>query len=1249
MRWIWTNRGLRQGIVWLCALAAVLGPIATPMRALADEADELLNSPWQEPSIPSVRLNFFLKPWNDVLTEVAQQSGSALVMQQAPAGRFTRRDSQRYSRAEAVRILNRELEPMGARILEKGRHLVVVSVKDTQTRYRGPQLAVSPGAAPPPPQTAQAPPPSWTRETHTITGPPAYKAQQRTNVAAPVHPIEQLAQLPEPSPVAAASGTRAELVTTRVRTRHRAAADVARSIYEPVKENARLTPAEPGWPPAFEVYAKAPQGALGAAPRDYKIGIDVANNDLLIESSADRVRQLESLVHKLDLPNGVAEQQRFVPHAGDVTRIASKLQPVLNALTAQQPGEQQPAQEEQPQQPADQFPPQNGEQQPPAGEEPLRLDLRGSVSVQDVPGVGLVVTGNREDVEAVLRVIRTLETAGAAIVPDMHLLNLQHVSSEVLAEFLTTVYDNLNQTRTSAVTAPVNMVRIFAVGKPNAILILAPGRELQSILELAQQLDQPVDPTVAFEIFRLRHAVAAQVVANIETFYAERPGIGPRIRAFADVRTNSVIVQAAPRDLDEVARLIAKLDAGQSAAVNQIRIFTLQNATAAELEQVLNSAIQSVVNPPQAPGAAGGALGGIGIPGGAAGQGAEQLRDARSAVLEFLATDGEAQRLVRSGILADIRVTADTARNAIIVSAPEASMELMEALIEQLDTPTSLVAEIKVFNLRNADATATVTLLEALFESDADAEQPGIQLAGAEGAGAGLIPMRFAVDVRTNSITAVGSADALQIVEAIILRLDESEVRQRQNTVVKLKNSPATEVALAINEFRTAQRDLAQIDPDLVTSLEMLEREIVVVPEPVSNSLLISATPRYYNELLTLVAELDQKPPEVVIQALLVEVELDNVDEFGVELGFQDSVLFDRSINNTPGFNFNNQPLGNNPANPSEIGEQILTDVGLARTNPALGFGGLVLSASSEAVSVLIRALSAKRNVQVLSRPTIRTLDNQLAQIHVGQQVPIVTGVSTTGGVTGLASPQITQQDVGIILAVTPRISPDGSIVIETVAINSALADEGVPIFTDATSGNVIESPIINVTTAQATVSVPNGQTVVLGGMITKSDSSFENKVPWLGDVPVLGHAFRFDSNTSRRTELLIFLTPRVIRHEADSELIKRVEAERLHFVERDAEDLHGPLYSAPPPEALGPMYPPGILPGGDPNCPPIYPDGAGVPTMIMQPGDYLVEPIPQGRIESSSPGPMMVQPTPAPPAPPAPGLAPPAELGPQN
>ena len=194
-------------------------------------------------------------------------------------------------------------------------------------------------------------------------------------------------------------------------------------------------------------------------------------------------------------------------------------------------------------------------------------------------------------------------------------------------------------------------------------------------------------------------------------------------------------------------------------------------------------------------------------------------------------------------------------------------------------------------------------------------------------------------------------------------------------------------------------------------------------------------------------------------------MELADTDELGVELGVQDSVLFNRSVlsdlitltetvsdpatgiattnqrivsqQGVPGFNFNNAPLGNNVTiSPSTIGCQGLSNFGLGRVNGELGYGGLVLSAGSESVNVLLRALAVNRKVDILSRPQVRTVDNRPAKIQIGQQVPVVDGVSVNA--VGSANPNIRQDNAGIILEVTPRISLDGLVAIDVVAENSA-------------------------------------------------------------------------------------------------------------------------------------------------------------------------------------------------------------------
>jgi type II secretory pathway component GspD/PulD (secretin) len=399
----------------------------------------------------------------------------------------------------------------------------------------------------------------------------------------------------------------------------------------------------------------------------------------------------------------------------------------------------------------------------------------------------------------------------------------------------------------------------------------------------------------------------------------------------------------------------------------------------------------------------------------------------------------------------------------------------------------------------------------------------------------------------------------------------------QQSHVYQLKHAKAEDVAKAIADFLSAGGGAAAATDGSIPLSGGASGGQRVVAEKTTNSLLVRGTSEELATIQRLIAELDRSPREVMVQALLVEVELGDVNELGLELGFQDSVLFDRSvvdklvtINQTntspngtqttnqaiisqtavPGFNFNGQPLGNNTAaNPSRIGGQALSNFGVSRVNGDLGFGGLVLSAGSESVNVLLRALDANFNIEVLSRPVVRSLENKEALVQVGQQVPIVDGVTLTP--VGSANPSIRQDKAGIILKVTPRISPDARVQLDVQAEKSAFnltPGSGVPIFTDATNGNVIEAPIKDLTTAQTTVSIQSGHTVVLGGMITNDQTVVVRKLPWLGDIPVIGRLFRYDFNRLKRKELLVFLTPVVIENDDHAESLKYNEISKVRL-----------------------------------------------------------------------------------------------------
>ena len=813
--------------------------------------------------------------------------------------------------------------------------------------------------------------------------------------------------------------------------------------------------------------------------------------------------------------------------------------------------------------------------------------LVGPVQIEFLDGLDvLIVSGNDRDVERVLRIIDDIERLSVDTQPTIEVVPLAHVGGETLAAVVTQIYD-------SVLSARQGKVSITALVKPNALLLIGRAESVQAVRELVTKLDQPVEPSEQFAVFALKHAAASTVQQTLQTFFADRTALGGKVQVTTDVRSNSLVVRGGPRDLAEARELIARLDVATGEAENELRVFPLRNALAEELAPVLQDAVAA-----QAANTGGQtALPQLNLPGlaqpAATGTAAGAASAARSTALRFTTIDSQGHRQLTSGILTEVRITPDARANTLLVSAPAQAMELIAALIRQLDDHPAAQSQIKVFTIVNGDASALVEMLQALFGLRTTGQTGGL-FGGTNQTPQGqnpLVQLRFSVDQRTNSIIAAGGAEDLNVVEAILLRLDDSDVRQRQSIVYRLKNAPANDVATAINNFLRSEREVQQTNTALLSPFEQIEREVVVVPEPVSNSLIVSATPRYFEEIRKLVEEIDARPPMVLIQVLIAEVSLNNTDEFGVEVGLQDSVLFDRSLlgdlltitnstqtpqgntvvttqnqnivaaTNTPGFAFNNAPIGNSGATSAlakrnVIGTQGLTSFAVGRSNADLGFGGLVLSASSESVSVLIRALQESRRLDVLSRPQVMTLDNQAAFVQVGARVPRVQGVTINQ--TGQTN-NVVDVNVGLILGVTPRISPDGLVVMEIDAEKSALGPEleGVPISVSAT-GEVVRQPVINTTTAQTTVSAMNGQTVVLGGLITKSKSVVNRRVPLLSSIPILGNLFRYDNVSSERTELLIIMTPHVVRNDSDVARVRQIESARMSWVLGDVKQLHG-------------------------------------------------------------------------------------------
>ena len=343
--------------------------------------------------------------------------------------------------------------------------------------------------------------------------------------------------------------------------------------------------------------------------------------------------------------------------------------------------------------------------------------------------------------------------------------------------------------------------------------------------------------------------------------------------------------------------------------------------------------------------------------------------------------------------------------------------------------------------------------------------------------------------------------------------------------------------------------------------------------------------------------EMDAEQPQVAIQCLIAEVNLQGTEEFGMEIGLQSPVLFKRSVYPAPGYSgtptvnlintttgtsssglsaasfTSNNPVGypgynftglnamgqNVAVQPGVVGWQGLNSLGTARAN-SQGIGGFVFSGASDSINVLIRALKTQQRVDILSRPQVTTLDNQQARVFVGQDYPLVLGSNVTG--TGIVSSNVSYRSVGIEMIVTPKITPDNRVIMRVnPTISKANPLTGVNLGVSG-GGGTASTPTtavaIDQQSVETTVVAMDGETVVLGGLIARKDQKTENKIPWFGDLPVVGSAFRFRSQSKEKQELMVVMTPHIVRNKWDAARVLVEESKRMDWVLGEVAKIHG-------------------------------------------------------------------------------------------
>jgi type II secretion system protein D len=805
----------------------------------------------------------------------------------------------------------------------------------------------------------------------------------------------------------------------------------------------------------------------------------------------------------------------------------------------------------------------------------------------------------------------------------------------------------------AAQAASTSSVFLLPIVRFNSILIAGPRARMEDIKKEIRRLDAPTSPQSKTVPFPMKNYPAAKAASLMQAWYAQRyPGDINHIRFTYDDLSNTVLVQAGPSDMDDIREMLWRLDNMDNGSTSELKIIQIKIAQAADLAVLITRAItEGAATPttgapglfPQLPGQVPGVPTAPGVP---TVPGQPGVPGQPTTGIPATATTGAPTKInalklftnpqgpdkgqtYKSSVLQDVRINADPRTNTLIIAAHKQTMDLVLALIRELDIVPPLRAEVNVFTLKNADAAAIASQLQQLFLGAAPTTgtaapgvpgalvRPPLNVAVGE-ALPPLVDLRVGVDPRTNSIIVAGNPNDLLLIQAIISKLDDAPLISRHFQVVRLKNAIAADVATAINNL-LVQEINDQVTAAVLNGFLYLQRNVIIVPENITNSLLISATPQYFDKVMHLLAQLDQLPPQVVIEALIGQVDYTDLNEFGVELGFQSPVLFQRSlvpggvtlnsVSNigSPGFNFNSTgPLGNSSnISPGAVGLQGLGNLGVGRASTVAGVGGFVFSAASQSVSILVRALRVQNRLDILSAPKLMTADNQAARIFVGQEFPYITGIVTSTALTGIPTTTntVNYKEIGIQLQVTPKINPDGSVIMRVVPTVSKVNPN-----TQVTISAGVTAVAFDTQTVETTVIAQDGETIVLGGLIKSDNEKIDTKIPWLGDLPGVGALFRYRQQQKNKSELILILTPHIVRCRADADYILQEESHKISWILPQVLRTHGPHgmepvmpgYQPPPPGYTLPPQLPGspysVFPSPVMPPPPLYPPQVPVP-----------------------------------------------------
>jgi general secretion pathway protein D len=464
--------------------------------------------------------------------------------------------------------------------------------------------------------------------------------------------------------------------------------------------------------------------------------------------------------------------------------------------------------------------------------------------------------------------------------------------------------------------------------------------------------------------------------------------------------------------------------------------------------------------------------------------------------------------------------------NAIIISDVAANIERIRSIIKDMDL--GAVSQTEIITLKFAVAEDIVRILDELNKTEA------------KQAGAPEPEVLLVADKRTNSVLVSGDELERARMRKLISHLDTPLEQSGNIKVVYLEYADAVSIADVLTRV---MQNISKLEPGDKKGRQSNKSSATVEADEGTNALIITAEADEMISLEAVIQRLDIRRAQVLVEAIIAELEITDGQDLGVQWLFQDSGgAFGSNIvdgnNRAQGIADGLFPPGLTPTpDGGDDGDPSL--LGALASTPGLSLGWGQLGGDLD-IAVILNALNSQTNANILSTPSLLTLDNQEAYITVGQEVPFVTGsYSSTGGVSSPNNPfqTIERENVGITLTVTPHINSGDSVVLDISQEVSSLTGALSLLASDlVTNTRKIETKIL----------AGDARTVVLGGLIKEDMQDGQQKVPFLGDIPWLGRLFRSDSVSMTQSNLLIFIKPTIIREDAE---LDGATAEKYRYI----------------------------------------------------------------------------------------------------